>query len=124
VRDKLEEMQQDEPIKRLMKLLDILIVLSTSKNLTNVLSQEFTVDDNKDAARIDIVFQFIMKNFKNEIYIEEIASKLNMSVGSFSRYFKHHTRKTFSNYVTEIRISYACQMLIEDRYSVSEIGTL
>jgi len=124
VRDKLEEMQQDEPIKRLMKLLDILIVLSTSKNLTNVLSQEFTVDDNKDAARIDIVFQFIMKNFKNEIYIEEIASKLNMSVGSFSRYFKHHTRKTFSNYVTEIRISHACQMLIEDRYSVSEIGHL
>jgi len=63
-----------------------------------------------------------MKHYKNEIYIEEIASKLNMSVGSFSRYFKHHTRKTFSNYVTEIRISQACQMLIEDRHSVSEIG--
>ncbi|MCC7030235.1 MAG: helix-turn-helix transcriptional regulator, partial [Chitinophagaceae bacterium] len=75
-------------------------------------------------ARIDLVFQFIMKNFKNEIYIEEIASRLNMSVGSFSRYFRHHTRKTFSNYVTEIRISHGCQLLIEDRHRVSEIGYL
>ncbi|MBY0534427.1 MAG: AraC family transcriptional regulator [Chitinophagaceae bacterium] len=124
VGDKLEEMQYDEPVKRLMKLLDILITMSTSKNLTNILSQEFTVNNNKDAARIDVVFQFIMKNFRNEIYIEEIASKLNMSVGSFSRYFKHHTRKTFSNFVTEIRISHACQMLIEDRHSVSEISYL
>ncbi|HRP31458.1 MAG TPA: AraC family transcriptional regulator [Agriterribacter sp.] len=119
---KLIEMESDNPVKRLMKLLDILILLSTSKQLTNILSQEFTVNNNKDAARIDLVFQFLMKNYKNEIYIEEIASKLNMSVGSFSRYFKHHTRKTFSNYVTEIRISQACQMLIEDRHSVSEIG--
>ncbi len=119
---KLKEMEADNPVKRLMKLLDILIILSTSKQLTNILSQEFTVNNNKDAARIDLVFQFIMKHYKNEIYIEEIASKLNMSVGSFSRYFKHHTRKTFSNYVTEIRISQACQMLIEDRHSVSEIG--
>lgn len=122
VREQLYEMQELPPVRRLMKLLDILIVLSTSKQLTNVLSQEFTVNNNKDAARIDIVFQYILKNFRNEIYIEEIASKLNMSIGSFSRYFKHHTRKTFSNYVTEVRISHACRMLIEDVYSVSEIG--
>lgn len=122
VREQLYEMQELPPVRRLMKLLDILIVLSTSKHLTNVLSQEFTVNNNKDAARIDIVFQYILKNFRNEIYIEEIASKLNMSIGSFSRYFKHHTRKTFSNYVTEVRISHACRMLIEDVYSVSEIG--
>lgn len=122
VRNQLREMETDNPVKRLMRLLEILITLSTSKQLSNILSQEFTVSNNKDAARIDLVFQFIMKNYKNEIYIEEIASKLNMSVGSFSRYFKHHTRKTFSNYVTEIRISQACHMLIEDRHSVSEIG--
>lgn len=122
VRKQLYEMESASPVKRLMKLLDILIMLSTSKHLANILSQEFVVSNNKDAARIDLVFQYIMKNFKNEIYVEEIASQLNMSIGSFSRYFKHHTRKTFSNYVTEIRISHACQMLIEDHYTVSEIG--
>ena len=45
-----------------------------------------------------------------EIYIHDISSTLNMSVAAFSRYFKHHTRKTFSDYVTEIRIGHACRM--------------
>lgn len=122
VRNQLYQMQHDSPPQRLMRLLDVLIVLSNCKRLTNVLTREFTVNNKKDAARIDLVFQYIMKNFRNQIYVEEIASKLNMSIGAFSRYFRHHTRKTFSNYVTEIRISHACQMLIEDMHSVSEIG--
>ena len=62
-----------------------------------------------------------MENYTKEIYIEEIATKLNMSVASFSRYFKHHTRKTFSHYVTEIRIGHACRLLMEDDYNISEI---
>ena len=68
-----------------------------------------------------MVIQFILKNYKNDIYIEEIASKLNMSIASFSRYFKHHTHKTFSNYVTEIRISHACRLMMDSHYNISEI---
>jgi AraC-like DNA-binding protein len=63
-----------------------------------------------------------MKNYTQEIYVHEIASQLHMSVASFSRYFKNHTRKTFSDYVTEIRIGHACRLLMEDNYSISEIS--
>lgn len=121
VRSKLHEMQEQQPTKRLMSLLDILIFLSSSKELKLILSKGFTPNNSKDTDRINTVFQFIMKNYTNEIYVEEIASKLNMSVPTFSRYFKHHTRKTFSEYVTEIRISYACGLLMENNHSISEI---
>lgn len=119
---KMEEMLEQQPAKRLMGLLDILITLSSSKDIKNILLTEFIETNKKEAGRIDIVFQYIMKNFKNEIYIDDIASKLHLSVASFSRFFKQHTRKTFSQCVTEIRISNACQLLMEDQYSVSEIG--
>ncbi len=121
VRQKLIAMQQELPAQRLLSLLDILIFLSTSKDLKFILSSGFTANNSIDTDRINIVLQFIMDNYTNEIYIEEIASKLNMSVASFSRYFKHHTRKTFSHYVTEIRIAYACRLLMEDNYNISEI---
>jgi AraC-like DNA-binding protein len=121
VKAKLHEMNTESPARRLLKLLDILVFLSTSKDLQPVLSSAFTANSSNDADKIDAVFQFILKNYKNEIYIEEIAEKLNMSIASFSRYFKHHTHKTFSNYVTEIRISHACRLLIEGDYSISEI---
>jgi len=121
VRKQLKEMESLPPANRLVKLMEILVYLSTSKDLEPILSRAFTANNSNDTDKIDTVFQFILKNYKKEIYIEEIAEKLNMSIASFSRYFKHHTRKTFSNYVTEIRISHACRLLMEGNYSISEI---
>lgn len=121
VKSKLQEMESVSPANRLIKLMEVLVYLSTSKELEPILSRTFIANNTSDTDKIDTVFQFILKNFKNEIYIEEIADKLNMSAASFSRYFKHHTRKTFSNYVTEIRISHACRLLMEGNYSISEI---
>jgi len=121
VKSKLQEMESVSPANRLIKLMEILVYLSTSKELEPILSRTFIANNTSDTDKIDTVFQFILKNFKNEIYIEEIADRLNMSAASFSRYFKHHTRKTFSNYVTEIRISHACRLLMEGNYSISEI---
>jgi AraC-like DNA-binding protein len=119
---KMYEMVKESPAKRLMSLLDILITLSNTSDLKNILTKEFVETNRKEASRIDAVFQYIMNNFKNDIYIEDIASVLHLSVASFSRFFKQHTRKTFSHCVTEIRVSHACQLLMEGQYSVSEIG--
>lgn len=121
VKQRLIEMNDAKPANRLMKLLDILVHLSTSKELSPILAKTFIASSDNDTDKIDTVIQFILKNYKNDIYIEEIASKLNMSIASFSRYFKHHTHKTFSNYVTEIRISHACRLMMDSHYNISEI---
>jgi len=121
VRQKMIDMKEEIPSKRLLSLLDILVFLSTSYELKYILSSSFTASNSRDTDRINIVLQFIMENYTHDIYIEEIASKLSMSLASFSRYFKHHTRKTFSQYVTEIRIGHACRLLMEDDFNISEI---
>src|SRR5258708_23464508 len=121
IREKLIDMQHAHPTRRLLSLLDILTYLAASSDLKYVLSSGFTANNSYDTDRINTVLQFIMNHYTNEIYMEEIASKLNMSIASFSRYFKYHTRKTFSHYVTEIRIGHACRLLMEDNYNISEI---
>ncbi|MEO5995534.1 MAG: AraC family transcriptional regulator [Chitinophagaceae bacterium] len=118
---KMVKMEGSSSTRRLMILLEILIYLSTSKDIRPVLSKAITARNSTVTDRIDEVFQFITKNYKQEIYIEQIAEKLNMSIASFSRYFKHHTHKTFSQYITEIRISYACRLLMERNVTISEI---
>ncbi len=118
---KMHEMMSQKATQRLMCLLDILIYLSQSKNLTKILSSSFSVSSVKDTDRINKVFEFVMKNYMELIYIKDIASELNMSIPSFSRYFKFHTRKTFSNFVTEIRIGNACKLLQENNHSITEI---
>jgi AraC-like DNA-binding protein len=119
---KLQDMYNQEPGKRLLSLLEILIKLSESRELKPILSTGYTANNSGDTERINQVFEYIMNNYTEEIYVQEIASRLNMSVASFSRYFKYHTRKTFSDYVTEIRIGHACRLLMENTYSISEIS--
>jgi len=119
---KLYEMIEEKSPQRLLILLEILLRLSTSNDLKPLLSPGFSANTSGDSDKINRVFEFIMKKYTEEIYINDIASKLNMSVAAFSRYFKHHTRKTFSDYVTEIRIGHACRMLMENNYSISEIS--
>jgi AraC-like DNA-binding protein len=118
---KMHEMSTSKPPQRLICLLEILVTLSQSTELKSLLSIGFTATQGGDTDRINIVFEFIMKNYTKEIYIKEIASKLNMTVASFSRYFKHHTRKTFRDYVTEIRIGHACRLLMENNHNIFEI---
>jgi len=126
---RLFEISDQKPAQRLLSLLDILVKLSESRDLKPMLSNDFiaknrmmTSNNEKDTERIHKVFDFIMRNYKHEMYLKEIASMLNMSNVSFSRYFKHHTRKTFSEYVTEVRISHACSLLMQDNQSISQIS--
>lgn len=125
--DELHSMQRESAPQRLVSLLDILVKLSESNEIVPLLSAEYEesqqhdIGNPKDTSRINSIFDYIMNNFHREIYVHEIAGMLHMSAASFSRYFKHHTRKTFSDYVTEVRISHACKLLMSDDQSISQI---
>lgn len=125
---RLHEMQQETAAQRLVSLLDILVKLSESDEVFPVLSTAFDGGpfrdniDARDISRIKFIVEYILNNFHRDIYVQELAGVLHMSPTSFSRYFKHHTRKTFSDYVTEIRISHACKLLMREEQSISQVS--
>ncbi|MEJ0103933.1 MAG: AraC family transcriptional regulator [Bacteroidota bacterium] len=125
--DRLHGMQTESAPQRLVSLLDILVKLSESNEVVPLLSADYeeskshTIGNPLDTSRINIIFDYIMKNFHREIYVQEIADTLHMSNASFSRYFKHHTRKTFSDYITEVRISHACKLLMREDLGIAQI---
>jgi AraC-like DNA-binding protein len=127
--DRLSGMCNESAPQRLVSLLDILIKISESNEVSPVLSSKYKEGErrdfysSRDVSRINVIFKYIMENFNREIYVHEIAGMLHMSNAAFSRYFKHHTRKTFSDYVTEIRISHACKLLMVDDQSISQISS-
>lgn len=68
------------------------------------------------------IFEYVAKNYRREIRVNEVASLLNMANNSFSRYFSQHTKKTFIEFVNEFRLNHACKLLVEDdTQSVSQI---
>lgn len=64
---------------------------------------------------------FINHNYQSKIVQEEIAEKVGMSTAAFCRFFKEKTGKPFTNFVNEMRVAYACKLLIEGKMTISQI---
>ncbi|MDF2849718.1 MAG: hypothetical protein K0S31_403 [Sphingobacterium multivorum] len=61
--------------------------------------------------RIEKLCKFLEEHFKENISLDEIAEKANLTPHAFCRYFKNCTGKTFIAYLNELRIREACKLL-------------
>jgi AraC-like DNA-binding protein len=68
-----------------------------------------------------VVYDYSFTNFKRKIELDEIAAIAGISPNSFCRYFKARTKKTYSQFIIEIKVGYACKLLIDNKYSVKQI---
>ena len=75
----------------------------------------------KKSGRINIVFNHVRNNFKEEVTLPEIANKAGMTVPSFCRYFKKITNKTFIQFVNEYRLVHASKLLAEQPMSITDV---
>ncbi|WP_405382724.1 AraC family transcriptional regulator [Maribacter sp. LLG6340-A2] len=107
-----------EGILHLLKILDF---ISQTKEYTILASPGYTNSLREaDTQRMFNVYAFVMNNFKRKMTLHELAQLTNMTPTSFSRYFKLHANKSFSEFVSEIRIGHACKLLIEQKMNVSQ----
>lgn len=107
---------------KVLGLLEILNVLSKDK-CHSVLLKVQIQKSNYDFSGIDKineVFNFINSNYKTKISLQNIATRFNMSSATFARFFKLRTKKTFSQYLIEIRIKRACELIRNGTHNITE----
>jgi len=107
---------------RIILLMEALNIIANCRELTTLSSLGFkynVAEDEKD--RINAIYDYSIKNFKRPIQLEEIAGVANISPNSFCRYFKSRTRKTYSQFLIEIRVGHACKLLIENNLSIKQL---
>ncbi|MFC5626406.1 AraC family transcriptional regulator [Algoriphagus winogradskyi] len=76
----------------------------------------------RDGRRMDQVMRYILDNSKRQITLEEVAEQAYMSKEAFCRFFKLRTRKTFTQYVQQLRITEAKKLLLETDLSISQVS--
>lgn len=118
----LEELLNADGAQRVILLMKALLTISGCKQLETLASMGFKPDFMEaENDRINNIYDYTLKNFKRPILLEEIASIANISPNSFCRYFKSRTRKTYSQFLIEIRVGHACRMLIESHLSIKQL---
>ena len=60
--------------------------------------------------------------FSKPIKLEEVASLVGLTPNAFCRYFRGRTKKTFVQYLNDIRIGHAKKLLIEGRMKISTLS--
>lgn len=113
--DLLAEAKEATDMKKVVTLIAILKILAETKQYLHIATPHaFYKTNDSDIDRINKVCTYTLRNFKTDITLELVSEIANLSVTSFCRYFKSITKKTYYDFLIEIRISHACRMLIED----------
>ena len=105
----------------LIRLLEILRMLAKSEEYVLLANPEYSNSlKESDTERMNKVHAYVMKKFREKITLEDVAALANMTPTSFSRYFKTHANKTFSDFLTGIRIGHSCRLLVEKKMNITE----
>lgn len=121
--ERIESLPNLRPFQQLIVLLDTLDILANSparEVLSTVAYERPRRPD--DHHRLDQVFSFIFEHYASPITLDDIADVANLTPGAFCRFFKLHTRKTFSHLLNEVRIEQACRLLHQSGHNISQIA--
>jgi len=117
------------PLNNSNKFEAFLAMLQLLDHIKNQDKELLTAEDyypkisGNQGQRLQEVIEYVLSNFSEPILLEEVADKVHMGKNSFCRFFKQRTNKTFFNFLTEVRIQHACELLKNnDDISISEIA--
>lgn len=80
--------------------------------------------EEKSNSIIEMSKDYIRNNFDKDISLDDVSRTVNISPYYFSKIFKEGTGKNFIEYLTNIRIEKAKELLNTTEYSMKEICTL
>ncbi|WP_373495573.1 AraC family transcriptional regulator [Aquiflexum sp.] len=109
--------------RKLIAFISLLADLASSKSYRKLSTSGFSnAYQSRGSQRIKKVHDFIMNNFMEDISLSQAAEVANMNETAFCRFFKNSTLKTFTQFLNEVRIGYACKLLLNEDLNVASVG--
>ena len=126
-RERVEETMLDlecrDGADQLLGLLNVLNELSSCKDGVALASEGFSPRiDRMAEERMNRAQRYILEHLDSPLRLNDVARHINMSPSAFSRYFKNVMGKTFSHFVSELRVGQACRSLLETDRPIAEIA--
>ena len=71
--------------------------------------------------RIAILHEYLMNNYREEVNLKRLAGLVNMAEGSLCQFFKMNMGITIFEYLNQIKIEFACKLLMDHDLSIMEV---
>jgi AraC-like DNA-binding protein/mannose-6-phosphate isomerase-like protein (cupin superfamily) len=123
IEKKIVRLSKSNGFERIIHLQELLQALAKTQDY-KLLAGELYQHENLTFTnfRLTKVLQFLNTNYQRKIELETVADIANLHPAAFCRFFKEKTGKSLSEYLNDMRIGYACRLIIEGKLSVSQIS--
>ncbi len=119
----LQNMIYQKNVSLLASFIQILDLLLDAEELVWLNDASLLSDYSYNAqGRVAQLMDFIQQNFRTEITLEKAASVAGLQLHSFCRFFKTLTHRTFSDFINEVRIGFACQLLQHSDIPITQVA--
>ena len=124
VYDRINQIVSSEPsFGTVQTLLSIIYDLAASGDYHTLASSHYShAEVPVTSRRIQKLKDYIDAHFNEEIRIEVLADMVGMTPNALSRFFKQRTNRSISNYINEVRLGHATNMLADSTMSIAEIS--
>jgi AraC-like DNA-binding protein len=116
------DLMEEAGFEQLLSLLKILHTIAHSK-ACEIISPAYLPGQAlvKNNQRLSNVIAYLIAHFTEPVSLPDVAQQAHMNEAAFCRFFKSQTGQTFTQYLTELRIRYACELLSKEDESVTQI---
>lgn len=119
---KIIKISKSSGLKRILLLLELLQLLAKTEDYRLLAGEMYQAENhNFGSDRLTKVMHYLNTCYLKKVELEKVAEVANLHPAAFCRYFKEKSGKSLSEFVNDKRISYACQLLIDGKLSVSQI---
>ncbi len=118
----LESMGSASGLERLTLFFRLLHVMACDGEYRVLSSTSFAPDtDGETQSTIQAALAYILEHFTRDIRLSDLAERFGMSEWAFSRFFRKNSGNSFVDYVTTLRLRYACKLLANSDMPVTDI---
>ena len=115
------KLEKAKGFERIITLCNCLLLIAQQQDYIRLSTQEIKAFNSKNKERIDKILQYTIDYFQEPVTLEDVAKSVAMSIPAFCNYFKKSTKKTYIDFLNEVRVGYACKQLIDTQNNIASI---
>ena len=124
IAEELIKLSHKQGYEKVDGFLRIMNLISVSDEKSFIVNEHVEYHEDKYSDKLISVVSYLKNNLHKQITLKKAADIACMTEQSFCRFFKKRTKKSFSHYLNDIRITYAKELLIQSDKSIGDIAYL
>jgi len=122
MRKKVLRVARSKGFERPLLMLQLLHSMAKAQNFRLLAGQYYQMQThNFTNDRLTKVMHYLNTTYLEKVELNDVAAVANMHPSAFCRYFKENSGKSLSEFINDMRIGYACRLLLEGKMTVSQI---